>query len=408
MSIIVDKYAVEEETFLKALILSRGIVFSENALKIANFEKAKGQNLVYNMPLNATNSRPQELIIKNVNDSYAVVVSCVASNTTSTPILLDADEKGCLFAIVDEEKIEDIEIHFVKEPDYYSKLLSNGEQVKKYVSACGLDELNIIPWKGCAISRGCRFCGINNFVKSDDLSAYKISKNKNEWNQVCESYLNNLEEAILIAKKSECYKEHAHVILIAGNLDNKNLDFETEVFAQIAERVTPLVNDISNEGVVAVITPPNNMEYIDKLKNAGVEKVVFNLEAITESGFEKYCPGKNDLGYLFFVERLKYSINTFGKGNVWTNLVFGLEEKEIILEKCESLAKEGVVISANVLHLDRGNTLDCDVPAANDVIDFYYRLEQINARKGFVPFYCAKALRTSLSNEAHDLRIKGR
>ena len=408
MSIIVDKYAVEEETFLKALILSRGIIFSENALKIANFEKAKGQNLVYNMPLNAINSRPQELIIKNANDSYAVVVSCVASNTTSNPILLDVDEKGCLFAIADDEKIEDIEIHFVKEPDYYSKLLSNGEQVKKYVSACGLDELNIIPWKGCAISRGCRFCGINNFVKLDDLYAHKISKNRNEWNQVCGSYLNNLEEAILIAKKSECYKEHAHVILIAGNLDNKNLDFETEVFAQIAERVTPLVNDISKEGVVVVITPPNNMEYIDKLKNAGVKKVVFNLEAITESGFEKYCPGKNDLGYRFFVERLKYSINTFGKGNVWTNLVFGLENKEFVLEKCESLAKEGIVISANVLHLDKGNTLDCGVPVANDIIDFYYRLEQINAREGFVPFYCAKALRTSLSNEAHDLRIKGR
>ena len=63
MSIIYDKYNVEEETYLKALILSRGIVFSEKALQVSVLEKAKGQNLVYNMPLNATNSRPQELII---------------------------------------------------------------------------------------------------------------------------------------------------------------------------------------------------------------------------------------------------------------------------------------------------------------------------------------------------------
>lgn len=406
MSVIIDKYIVDEETYLKALILSRGIVFSDNALKIATVEKAKGQNLVYNMPLNASNSRPQELIIKNKNDSYEVVVSCVASNLTSTPILLDADDDARLFAVADGERIENIEIHFVEEPEYYSKLLSNGKLVKKYVSACGLDELNIIPWKGCAISRGCRFCGVNNFVKSDELSAHKISKNKNEWNQICEEYLNNLEEAIIIAKQSECYKEHAHVILIAGNLSNENLDFEAEVFSQIAERINPLVKDISQEGIVAVITPPNKMEYIDKLKTAGVEKVVFNLEAITESGFEKYCPGKHDLGYQFFVERLKYSINTFGKGNVWTNLVFGLEKKENVLEKCESLAKEGIVISANVLHLDKGNTLDCNVPTINDVVDFFYKLEQINVRERFSPFYCAKALRTSLSNEAHDLRIK--
>lgn len=407
MSIIYDKYNIEEETYLKALILSRGIVFSEKALKVSVLEKAKGQNLVYNMPLNATNSRPQELIITNANDSYSVVVSCVASNPTSTPVLLDVDEEGRLVALVDDKKINNIEIHFVEEPEYYSMNLLNGESVKKYVSACGLDELNIIPWKGCAISKGCRFCGINNFVNPDELSAHRISRDNNEWYQVCEEYLDNLEEAILIAKKSECYKEHAHVILIAGNLDNNNLDFESEVFSSIARRVSPLVKDVSEEGVVVVITPPKNMKCIDELKNAGVEKVVFNLEAITECGFEKYCPGKADLGYQFFVDRLKYAIDVFGKGNVWTNLVFGLEMVEEILKKCAELIADGVVISANVLHLDKGNSLDCDVPSIKDVIDFFYELEILNNQEGFVPFYCAKALRTSLSNEAHDMRIKG-
>lgn len=408
MSIIYEKYNIEEETYLKALILSRGIIFSEKALKVSVLEKAKGQNLVYNMPLNATNSRPQELIITNENDSYSVVVSCVASNPTSIPVLLDVDEAGYLIALAEGKKINNIEIHFVEEPEYYSMNLTNGESVKKYVSTCGLDELNIIPWKGCAISRGCRFCGINNFVNSDELSAYRISRDNNEWNHVCEEYLDNLEEAILIAKKSECYKEHAHVILIAGNLDNNNLDFESEVFSRIARKVSPLVRDISNEGVVVVITPPNNMKYIDELKKAGVEKVVFNLEAITEYGFEKYCPGKTDLGYQYFMDRLKYAIEVFGKGNVWSNLVFGLENVEETLEKCAELSGEGVVISANVLHLDKGNSLDCDVPSTKDVIDFFYRLEILYNQEGFAPFYCAKALRTSLSNEAHDMRIKGR
>lgn len=408
MSVIFDKYDVKEETLLKALILSRGIVFSENALKVAVLEKAKGQNLVYNMPMNATNLRPQELIIKNVKDSYSVVVSCVASNPECTPVILDADEDGHLFAIVDNEVMDNIEIHFVEEPEYYAMKLSNNDSVKKYVSACGLDELNIIPWKGCAISKSCKFCGINNFVKSDDLSAHKISKNNNEWNRICEEYLSNLEEAILLAKKSRCYKEHAHVILIAGNLDNKNLDFEAEIFAKIAKKVSPLVRDISAEGVVAVITPPDNMKFIDVLKDSGVEKVVFNLEAITESGFEKYCPGKTDLGYKFFIDRLNYAIDIFGKGNVWTNLVFGLEKTEDTLEKCAELIADGVVISANVLHLDKGNSLDCDVPSTRDVIDFFYRLEMLNRQEGFMPFYCAKALRTSLSNEAHDMRIKER
>lgn len=406
MSLVFDKYKIEEETYLKAMVLSRGIEFSEKSIQVSVSERAKGQNLVYNMPLNATNSRPQELIITNTKDAYTVVVSCVASNPTSTPIYLDVDGVGNLIALVDDKKIENVEIHFVEEPDYYTKTISNGEIVKKYVSACGLDEMNIIPWKGCAISKGCRFCGINNFVKKEDLSAYKISKDNNEWYRVCEQYLNNLEEAVLIAKKADCYKEHAHVILIAGNLDNTNLDFESKIFAEITKRITPLVSDISEEGVVVVISPPYNMKLIDELKKAGVGKVVFNLEAITEAGFEMYCPGKADLGYQFFIDRLKYAIEIFGKGNVWTNLVFGLESVEDTLEKCMGLVKDGVVISANVLHLDKGNSIDCGVPSTNDVVDFFYRLEVLNKQEGFIPFYCAKALRTSLSNEAHDMRIK--
>ena len=108
----------------------------------------------------------------------------------------------------------------------------------------------------------------------------------------------------------------------------------------------------------------------------------------------------------YFVDRLKYAIDIFGKGNVWTNLVFGLENIDETLEKCVELVADGIVISANVLHLDKGNSLDCNVPSTKDIIEFFYKLEILNNREGFIPFYCAKALRTSLSNEAHDMRIK--
>lgn len=406
MSVAFDKYVVEEETYLKAMILSRGIEFSEEAIEVALLERAKGQNLVYNMPLYATDRRPQELIITNLKDGYSVVVSCVASNPKSTPVYLDADQNGNLLAFIDNKKVNDIEIHFVQEPEYYRQILKNGENVKKYVSACGYDELNIIPWKGCAISQGCRFCGINNFVNKKDLSAHIISRDQSQWHKVCDQYLNDLEEAISIAVRSNCYNEHAHVILIAGNLDNSSLDFQAEIFAKITKRISHLIRDISKEGVVVVITPPRNQKLISDLKEAGVRKVVFNLEAIIEKTFEKYCPGKADLGYKFFIDRLKYAVGVFGRGNVWTNLVFGLENKDDVLEKCELLIKEGVVISANVLHLDKGNSLDCDIPKIEDIIDFFYRLEMLNYKEGFLPFYCAKALRTSISNEAHDTRIK--
>lgn len=406
MSIKLGKYIIEEETYLKVLILSRGVVFSEEALKVSILEHAKVQNLVYNMPQNSSFTRPQELIICNNLDHYEVVVSCVTGNPTSDPILIDANQKGELLAVVDGKVIEKVCIRFVRQPEYYDVKLPNGENVKKYVSACGLDELNIIPWRGCAISKSCRFCGINNFINPDDLSAHKISQKSDEWEKLSDNYLQCLEQSIKIALKSECYKEHVHVILIAGNLDNNKLDTESKIFAEIATRINPLVKDVSKDGIVLVITPPNEKSLMVELHNSGVQKIVFNLEAITEQGFNKYCPGKADLGYDFFLERLRYAIDIFGKGNVWTNLVFGLENKEDMLVRCKELIRDGIVISANVLHLDKGNSLDCNVPVVSDVVDFFYRLEVFNAKEGFTPFYCAKALRTSLSNEAHDCRIK--
>ena len=41
MPVVFGKYKIKEETYLKAMVLSRGIMFSEKALKVSVTEKAK-------------------------------------------------------------------------------------------------------------------------------------------------------------------------------------------------------------------------------------------------------------------------------------------------------------------------------------------------------------------------------
>lgn len=407
MAVAVENYEIAEETFLKACILTRGIVFSEKAISIANEEVAKRQNLVYNIPVNADNNRPQELILKGLRDGYETVVSCVAPNGNGKPVILSYDGDG-LIAMVDGHKIENVTIHFVREPEYYRMLLDNNEPVKEYVSACGLDELNIIPWKGCAISRKCLFCGTNSLLPGNTVNAFSISKEPRIWENMKGKYLDCLAEAVGKAIKCREYNEHLHVILISGNLSNDMLDYEAEIFASIARRILPLVAAKSSEGIILVITPPSSTAILSELKESGISKVVFNLEAITGAGHRKYCPGKAELGMTYIHDRLISALDVFGKGNVWTNLVYGLEDNDDVLPLCEKLIKEGIVISANVLHLDKGNTLDRKVPELDDTVDFFYRLNKMNSSEGFRPFYCSKALRTSLTNEAFDRRIISR
>ncbi|MFZ4874539.1 radical SAM protein [Janthinobacterium sp. Mn2066] len=395
------------ETDLKAEILTRGVVFTPAALDCAVRVDAKRQNLVYNAPKGYTRERPQELFLEG-EDGYRTVVSCVSAHGKTEPVTVDVAASGELVChIGDQLASEHVKVSFVKQPEYYAQQLASGDLAQKYISACGYDELNIIPWKGCLISGTCRFCGVNKVAvknPNDALHAAHLRPGGPGWDAVRTSYLANLSESIDLALQAECYSEHMHVILISGNLPDEQLDQQADIYCEIAAHIKDQVASKSTEGIVAVITPPHDLGRLDKLRQAGVAIVVFNLEVGNDPWFSKYCPGKSALGREFFIERLKHAATVFGRGKSWTNFVLGLEPVDELLALCEELAGHGIVSSANVLHVDEGSRLDCDPPTKETVIRFFHGLSQINQRHGFDAFYCAKALRTSLSNEIQDKR----
>ncbi len=399
---------LKDETNIKAEILTRGVVFSSEAIQKSLDDNAKGQNMVYNAPLNGETNRPQELFLTH-EDGYTTVVSCVSPHGQISPVTVAINAKGNLTCMIEKETISDVvTINFVSQPNYYHNILPNGEYSKKYISACGYDELNIIPWKGCSISKTCKFCGVNNIANQNEvegLEAGSLSVHEAQWDEQKDSYLKSLYQSIEVALDDSCYKEHMHVILISGNLSDEMLDKQADIYSDIVKHIKPLIENKSTEGVIAVISPPKTFSKIDSLKDAGVEIVVYNLEVGNEPYFTRYCPGKSILGREFFIDRLKYSVDIFGRGKVWTNFVLGLEPIDELLNICSNLADYGIVSSANVLHLDEGNRLDCGIPTKDVVVEFFYKLSLIYKEHAFNSFYCSKALRTSLSNEMSDGRF---
>lgn len=398
---------LKPETDLKAEMLTRGVVFTPAAMDRAARDNAKGQNLVYNAPKGFAKGRPQEFFLEG-EDGYRTVVSCVSAHGMREPVTVDVSATGELVCRIGNDSASDrVNVSFVKQPEYYAKTLANGDLAQKYVSACGYDELNIIPWKGCLISSVCKFCGVNSVAvknPNDALHAAHLRKNDLGWDCVKNAYLSSLSESIGHALQAECYSEHMHVILISGNLPDDQLNMQADIYADIASHIHDQVREKSTEGIVAVITPPHDLTKLDKLKQAGVSIAVFNLEVGNDPWFTKYCPGKSALGRDFFIERLKHAVSVFGRGKSWTNFVLGLEPIDELLALCEELASHGIVSSANVLHVDEGSRLDCHPPTKETVIQFFHALSDINRRHGFDAFYCAKALRTSLSNEFQDHR----
>lgn len=397
------------ETVLKAHILSKGVFFTDAAVEYAIASNAKGQNLVYNAPKGYSKSRPQELLITG-DDQYQVVASCIAPFEASKAVLIDYKNER-LVAIIEEEVVEGVQIEYVKEPSYYKLQTSKGTPVKRLVSACGLDELNIWPWHDCALSQKCKFCGINTILheseSQDFFTSLSLSRDPMKWELNKEAFLTELTEAIHLAKNDECYDEHLHLILISGNLTNAQLDLQAKIYSDIATSLQQSVGEKSTEGVVAVMMPPKDPALLQQMKDAGIDIVVFNLEVAQNPYFNEIVPGKAVLGRDFILERLEQSVEIFGRDKVWSNFVFGLEPVEGLLELCEELAMKGITPGANVLHIDQGSVLDATPPTVEEIIYFFQKLGEIYKKYDLNPYYCQKALRTGLANEAFDGRLQG-
>lgn len=79
----------------------------------------------------------------------------------------------------------------------------------------------------------------------------------------------------------------------------------------------------------------------DRLKALGVAEVKFNIEAATPAIFKKMCPG---LDYERLWRVLDRSVELFGKGNVFSNVIIGLGETDGEMDACiKRLTTRGII-----------------------------------------------------------------
>ncbi len=91
-------------------------------------------------------------------------------------------------------------------------------------------------------------------------------------------------------------------------------------------------------GLEPYVTSKNDIE---KMKNAGATEIKLNVESPDPEIFRKVCP---DLNLDSILLRLKEAVEVFGKGNVQSNIIYGLgESDETVLNMAEKLSAMGVI-----------------------------------------------------------------
>jgi biotin synthase-related radical SAM superfamily protein len=127
--------------------------------------------------------------------------------------------------------------------------------------------------------------------------------------------------------------DRVDAIAITSGVSDSIEEEERRVLA-VVKRLVPLGKPVG----VSIYPAPGTAK---RLHDLGVAEVKWNLEAATPELFARMCPG---LDYETIWKALRDSVRLLGKGNVYSNVIFGLGETDEELEKCiDDLASAGIV-----------------------------------------------------------------
>lgn len=244
-----------------------------------------------------------------------------------SPFLLRREAKT-LYLYLNEFRLFPVE--FERRPAYYSAATSTGVPMR-YIGPHRLERQVLIEYNAyChffAQKAACLFCGI---VAERPLltSRYK------EYFGASPSEVAEVVEAAY--RDGVCTEMQITGGVLPGRAE---VGYIIEVGQAIRERLG--VGAIP--GSQAVLAPPPSLKEVEALRKAGWQGVAFNLEVWDEKLWPGIVPGKASLmSREDWLKALEYAVQVFGKGQVASVLVAGLESKRSFLAGVEWLAERGI------------------------------------------------------------------
>ena len=221
------------------------------------------------------------------------------------------------------------EITFVEKPEFYKHKTSDGIPMKTIANEIGKTKVSVAYSNECALKdKGldCKFCNIN-ATKSRFAELQGI-----EWKtarQIAETYAKAREEG------------YESITITGGFIPERR---EVEYYIDVAEAIQDITG-LQDFGGTACVGAPADLDVIDKYKEAGYRAISSNMEIWDENIFKTICPGKEQMcgGRQNWINALKHEVEVFGKGNVRSFFVAGIEPKSTLLEGIEYLCELGVV-----------------------------------------------------------------
>lgn len=240
---------------------------------------------------------------------------------TSSPYFIDSDEHE-FFLKYNEEKV--CSIHIIQPPDFAlnASTLPNGRLITDLVNIHG-DRIRVQPIQGCA--NRCQFC---------DLNRLKYHLNT----------IKDLDDAFIYAMNNVGFR---HVLISGGSPRNNQDDFDylNDVYKYFGEKYGKMfpidvmfvprslnIDDTSDEGYE---------KFLRRLKEWNISGIYVNLEMYNAFYRKKYIPQKDAVGKENYYKFIKLAVKVFGRGNVKSCIIIGLEDMVDSLKAVEELSSLG-------------------------------------------------------------------
>lgn len=107
--------------------------------------------------------------------------------------------------------------------------------------------------------------------------------------------------------------------------------------------ITERVREFSNAAISCEIAPPRDLSRLEKLKRAGCDSLIVNLEIADDALRARICPAKHGITYEHYYETYRRGVEVFGAGKVSCVLIVGLQPDDDVIRECEKLVDIGVV-----------------------------------------------------------------
>ncbi|MFZ4859064.1 MAG: radical SAM protein [Desulfuromonadaceae bacterium] len=279
-----------------------------------------------------------------------------------------------LLVITDGRKVVE-EVEYWPVPDFFDKQTSSGTPMKFVVTARP-QRLNVMPSSYCHFwtnDKGCKYCDIVNYLKHE----------KSELKVPAKLSPNDVKETIGEALKQP--GRFSTICLTAGSDTRGAAPFDEEVDSYIRLLQAIGENFSSKKFPSQLIATAFTEKQLARLyEETGLMSYTADIEVLNEKIFNWICPGKAEwVGYKEWQQRLIRAVDIFGRGNVNTGIVGGVElarphgftsEDEALkhtLEEAEYLASNGVS-TVSMVWVVRPKSYFHDQKNAS--LDYYVRL----------------------------------